>query len=186
MILMNQTLQIIGSVGLILAAAINAAVTLQMSKRSEYFQIQKLTQEIYISELKTTRDKLQIILQSILKISEYYTFTSSFIDEVTKINITEYHQRYQKHLEEKNVILSIVTVYIQNNSNLTSVINEISSQMNLIWGAQMSVIQSQNKEVIMMHKSEILKYSGKLSELVNKFITEVGELAPKVNNKNIK
>lgn len=116
----------------------------------------------------------------ILKAAEYYSFTSSFIDEVTKLDVANYHGRYQKHQEEMNSILSIIVVYVPNNTKLIGIVNEILGQMNLIWGGQMNLLQYQDNNVKTEYKNDVLQNSQILSGLINQLIGEVDLLSPKI------
>lgn len=174
---MNQILTFMSA---IVTSAITAIVALKVTQSNEGAQMKKFKLDFYTSERRIIQDKLQMVLQTILKVAGYYSFTSSFIDEVTKLDVANYHGRYQKHQEEMNDILSIIVVYIPNNTKLIKMVNEIFGQMNLIWGSQMNLLQSQDNNVKLGYKEDVLQNSQTLAGLINQLISEVDFLSSKI------
>lgn len=155
--------------------------------------------ESNLAKLRTSQEKLELILDGILKIKALYTFTDSFINEVKYDNsknsslgnfMVDYHTNYQNNKLEICKVLAVSQVYFTKNEHLHDLIEQTISKMNMYWGSSMNVLQCiqsgsttsiEDNKTIGRHRGEVIKYADEISNLVNNISKEVGKISIEIN-----
>lgn len=153
--------------------------------------------EIELDKIRISKEKLELILKSLLKIKVLFTFTDSFINEEkygkasidgssNTASMSDYHANYQQHKVNISSILAISKIYFTNEKELYCLIDSILPEMNLYWGACMNVIQCRtddncNNE----YRQKVKKYEEQISDLVSQISKEVGNISMNISKDHI-